>query len=54
MAKLEEEVKSVRELRKIIERLDTGIAACVEEIKGNGTETLDFHGALDVQITEHN
>jgi hypothetical protein len=26
----------------------------MEEIKGNGTETLDFHGALDAQIAEHN
>lgn len=53
VAELEEEVEDVRELRKIVERLDTEIAARMEEIEGIGTEVLDLHGDLDDQIAEH-
>ncbi|MGW7082224.1 hypothetical protein ACWGH2_01830 [Streptomyces sp. NPDC054871] len=53
VAELEEEVESVRELRKTVERLDTEIAVRMEEIEGIGTEVLDLHGDLDNQIAEH-
>ncbi|MFJ7414697.1 hypothetical protein ACIQWZ_28440 [Streptomyces sp. NPDC098077] len=52
MAELEEKVEAVRELRKIVERLDTEIATRMEEIEAIGTELLDLHGDLDNQIAE--
>ncbi|WP_326698316.1 hypothetical protein OG909_13865 [Streptomyces sp. NBC_01754] len=53
VAKLEEEVADVRELRKIVERLDTEIFSRMEEIEEAGTEILNLHGDLDDQIAEH-
>ncbi|MEU8628524.1 hypothetical protein [Streptomyces sp. NPDC048669] len=53
VAKLEEEVANVRELRKIVERLDTEIFSRMEEIEEAGTDILDLHGDLDDQIAEH-
>ncbi|MEK8143878.1 hypothetical protein NKH18_23900 [Streptomyces sp. M10(2022)] len=53
VAELEEKVEAVRELRKIVERLDTEIATRMEEIEAIGTELLDLHGDLDNQIAEY-
>ncbi|WP_434593106.1 hypothetical protein [Streptomyces sp. A5-4] len=50
VAGLEEEVEDIRE---IVERLDTEIAARMEEIEGIGSEVFDLHGNLDEQIAEH-
>ncbi|WP_112466048.1 hypothetical protein [Streptomyces triticisoli] len=53
VAELEEEVEDVRELRKIVERLDTEIAARMEEIETIGSAVLDLHGDLDNQTAEY-
>ncbi|MGW7574988.1 hypothetical protein [Streptomyces sp. NPDC054765] len=53
VADLEKQVEDVRELRKIIERLDTEIAARMDEIETIGSTLLDLHGDLDDQIAEY-
>lgn len=53
VAQLEEDAGEVRELRKIVERLDTEIAARMEEIEGIGADVLELHGDLDDQIAEY-
>lgn len=53
VAELEKEAEDVRELRQIVERLDTEIYARMEEIEAIGTEVLDLHGDLDNQIAEY-
>ncbi|MEV8594635.1 hypothetical protein [Streptomyces sp. NPDC052012] len=53
VAELEEKVENVRELRKIVERLDTEIATRMDEIETIGSAVLDIHGDLDNQIAEY-
>ncbi|MGW0841150.1 hypothetical protein ACWD26_13445 [Streptomyces sp. NPDC002787] len=53
VAKLEERVEDVRMLRQIVERLDTEIAARMDEIESIGSAVLDLHGDLDNQIAEY-
>ncbi|GAA2539086.1 MULTISPECIES: hypothetical protein [Streptomyces] len=53
VAELEEEVSGVRELRQIVERLDTEIAARMDEIETIGSALLELHGDLDNQIAEY-
>ncbi|WP_338672558.1 hypothetical protein V1460_05885 [Streptomyces sp. SCSIO 30461] len=53
MAKLEEQVEDVHELRQIVERLDMEIAARMDEIETIGGALLDLHGDLDNQIAEY-
>ncbi len=53
VARLEEQVEDVRELRKIVERFDMEIAARMEEIETIGGAILDLHGDLDNQIAEY-
>ncbi|WP_414504784.1 hypothetical protein [Streptomyces sp. NEAU-L66] len=53
VADLEKRVEDVRELRKIIERLDTEIAVRMDEIETIGSTLLDLHGDLDDQIAEY-
>lgn len=43
VARLEEQVEDVRELRKIVERFDMEIAARMEEIETIGGAILDLH-----------
>ncbi|KOU66624.1 hypothetical protein ADK55_05195 [Streptomyces sp. WM4235] len=43
----------VRELRKIVERIDTEIEARMEEIEAIGADVLELHGDLDDQIAEY-
>lgn len=54
VAKLEEQVDGAHELRQIVERLDTEIAARMDEIEAIGSTLLELHGDLDDQIAEHN
>lgn len=53
VAKLEEQVDDVRMLRQIVERLDTEIAARMDEIETIGGAVLDLHSDLDNQIAEY-
>ncbi|MFD8389873.1 hypothetical protein ACFV2N_11890 [Streptomyces sp. NPDC059680] len=53
VARLEEQVEDVRELRKIVERFDMEIAARMDEIETIGGAILDLHGDLDNQIAEY-
>ncbi|MEU1782424.1 hypothetical protein ABZ545_23490 [Streptomyces abikoensis] len=53
VAELEEQVEDVRELRKIVERLDMEIAARMDEIETIGNAILDLHGDLDNQTAEY-
>jgi hypothetical protein len=53
VAALEEEVAEARELRQIVERVDTEIAARLEELHGIGGAILELHSDLDNQIAEH-
>jgi hypothetical protein len=53
VADLEGQAEDVRELRKIVERLDMEIAARMEEIESIGAAVLDLHGDLDNQIAEY-
>ncbi|MGW2084629.1 hypothetical protein [Streptomyces sp. NPDC001880] len=53
VAKLEEEAANGRELRKIVERLDTEMSFRMETIEEVGGELLELHGSLDDQIAEH-
>ncbi|MER8068559.1 hypothetical protein ABTZ59_09725 [Streptomyces sp. NPDC094034] len=53
VAKLEEQVEGVRELRQIVERLDTEIASRMDDIEAIGGSILDLHGDLDNQIAEY-
>ncbi|EGE42952.1 hypothetical protein GTY83_17950 [Streptomyces sp. SID4928] len=53
VAKLEEEAAESRELRSIVERLDTEISFRMETVQEVGGELLELHGSLDDQIAEH-
>lgn len=53
VAELEEQVEEVRELRQIVERLDSEIAARMDEIETVGSAILELHGDLDYQVAEH-
>ncbi|MDV9170522.1 hypothetical protein R6V09_10300 [Streptomyces sp. W16] len=53
VTELEDEVKDVRMLRQIVERLDTEIAARMDEIETIGGAVLELHGDLDNQIAEY-
>ncbi|MFF3894449.1 hypothetical protein ACFYY3_14880 [Streptomyces sp. NPDC001812] len=53
VAKLEEQVKDVRELRQIVERYDMEIAGRMDEIEAIGSALLELHGDLDNQIAEY-
>ncbi|MEW2062111.1 hypothetical protein AB0899_15260 [Streptomyces sp. NPDC007002] len=53
VAKLEREAAESRELRSIVERLDTEISFRMETVQEVGGELLELHGSLDDQIAEH-
>ncbi|MGW0957164.1 hypothetical protein [Streptomyces sp. NPDC002545] len=53
VAELEEQVEDTRELRKIVERLETEIAVRMDEIETVGSAVRDLHGDLDNQIAEY-
>jgi hypothetical protein len=53
VAELEQEVGDARELRQIVERLDTEVEARMDEIETIGGAILELHGDLDNQIAEY-